>query len=239
MIGVFDGHGGAACAQVVAKRLLDYICVSLLPKDLLQQYSSVLEGILNFTPIILDYLRIKFQRRIYIFLGKNEQIDLLEKFNEKSELIADLKLLYHKSFVNYVRRLLTDRKDNFFMEEALERAILQLDEDICSEALQSNAKEIDLKTLYVAMSGAVGCVAHIDGTHLHVANIGDCQAVLGVLTEENTWLAKKLTTEHNADNICEVNRIRSEHPECEKHTIITQDRLLGQLAPLRAFGDVR
>lgn len=43
-MGVFDGHGGAACAQIVAKRLFDYICVGLLPKDLLEQYLSSLEN---------------------------------------------------------------------------------------------------------------------------------------------------------------------------------------------------
>lgn len=125
------------------------------------------------------------------------------------------------------------------MEEALEQAIIGLDEDISWEALNTNEKEINLKTLHVAMSGAVACIAHIDGSHLHVANLGDCQAVLGVLTEGNTWLAQKLTIEHNAENVVEVERIKSEHPECEKHTVITQERLLGQLAPFRAFGDVR
>lgn len=177
--------------------------------------------------------------RYYLLLGRHERIELLEKLNEKSELIDELKSLYRDSFINYVRKLLFERQESFCMEEAMERAMLGLDDDISSEALRTNEKEINLKTLYVAMSGAVGCVAHIDGSHLHVANVGDCQAVLGVLTEENTWLAKKLSVEHNADNIAEVNRIRNEHPECEKHTVITQDRLLGQLAPLRAFGDVR
>lgn len=163
----------------------------------------------------------------------------MEKLNEKSEFIGELKLLYRESFINFVRHLLFERPESFCMEEALERAILGLDEDIGSEALRTNEEELNPKTLYVAMSGAVACVAHVDGTHLHIANVGDCQAVLGVLTEENSWVVKKLTSEHNADNVAEVNRIRSEHPENEKHTVIAHDRLLGQLAPLRAFGDVR
>lgn len=38
LLGVFDGHGGSACAQVVSKRLLQYIAASLLPEDLLKKY---------------------------------------------------------------------------------------------------------------------------------------------------------------------------------------------------------
>lgn len=83
------------------------------------------------------------------------------------------------------------------------------------------------------------CVAHIDGPHLHVANTGDCQAVIGVLTDDNNWIAKKVSVEHNTDNVREVERILNEHPKNERDTVIRMERLLGQLAPLRAFGDVR
>ena len=30
LFGIFDGHGGAACGQVVAKRLLHYVAAGLL-----------------------------------------------------------------------------------------------------------------------------------------------------------------------------------------------------------------
>ena len=33
---------------------------------------------------------------------------------------------------------------------------------------------------------------------------GDCTAVIGSLSETGTWIAKKLTTEHNSDNVQEV-----------------------------------
>merc|ERR1719187_2672321 len=96
-----------------------------------------------------------------------------------------------------------------------------------------------MKTLTVAMSGCVAVVAHIVGPHLSVASTGDCTAVVGSLSDTDTWLAKKLTTEHNSDNNKEVKRILSEHPEAEHHHIIKGDRLLGMLAPLRAFGDFK
>jgi pyruvate dehydrogenase phosphatase len=63
--------------------------------------------------------------------------------------------------------------------------------------------------------------------------------VVGSLSETDTWVAKKLTNEHNSDNNREVKRILANHPETEHHHIIKGDRLLGMLAPLRAFGDFK
>lgn len=61
----------------------------------------------------------------------------------------------------------------------------------------------------------------------------------GVLTETNSWFAKKLTLEHNTYNQAEVERILKEHPYNENSTVIRMERLLGQLAPLRSMGDFR
>lgn len=89
------------------------------------------------------------------------------------------------------------------------------------------------------MSGAVACAAYIAASELFLASVGDCQAVLGVLSDSKKWTAKKLNIEHNTDNPTEVKRILNEHPSSEKDTVISSERLLGQLAPLRAFGDFR
>lgn len=62
----------------------------------------------------------------------------------------------------------------------MQKAFLRLDEDLSQEALTKNGELLNLKTMSVAMSGAVACVAHIDGPHLHVANVGDSCAVLGI-----------------------------------------------------------
>lgn len=48
-----------------------------------------------------------------------------------------------------------------------------------------------------------------------------------------------MVEEHNSYNLEELNRVISEHPSNEKDTIIKSSRLLGELAPLRAFGDLR
>ena len=88
--------------------------------------------------------------------------------------------------------------------------------------------------------GAVACVAHIEGLDIHLASTGDCTAVLGsICPETGKWISKKLNQEHNTDNQQEVQRILLEHPKEEQDTAIRNDRLLGQLAPLRALGDFR
>lgn len=65
------------------------------------------------------------------------------------------------------------------MNQAIENAFLRLDDDMSKEALPKEGEVLNMKTLSVAMSGAVVCVAHIDGPHLHIANVGDSCAVLG------------------------------------------------------------
>lgn len=123
----------------------------------------------------------------------------------------------------------------------MEKGILQLDSDLSREVIEqfySNGY-INQKTLSVALSGAVVCVSYINGPHLHVANIGDCNAVLGTLTDDNEWIVKKITKEHNSENFDELKRIWSEHPDEERKTVIRRDRLLGELAPLRSMGDYR
>lgn len=212
-MGVFDGHGGAACAQVVAKRLYNYITVSLLPPDLLAKYLNSIE--LNST-----------------------EMQLVQNINDKYDFVDELKGIYAESFRRFISKLIDKNKD-FQMKDVLEHAFLKLDADLSHEALQKNDGKVNLKTLSVGMSGAVACVAHIDGPHLHVASLGDCQAVIGVLTDSETWTAKKVSIEHNTDNQVEVERILNEHPHNERDTVLKMERLLGQLAPLRAFGDFR
>ena len=64
----------------------------------------------------------------------------------------------------------------------------------------------------IAASGAVAAVALVDGADLYVASTGDCSVVLGSISENDTWIAKKLTTEHSTENAKEMKRIQDEHP---------------------------
>ena len=45
LFGIYDGHGGAACGQVVAKRLLNYIAAGLLsPTDIEKHLKAINSG---------------------------------------------------------------------------------------------------------------------------------------------------------------------------------------------------
>jgi len=223
LFGIFDGHGGAACGQVVAKRLLHYIAAGLLnPSELEKHIEAVRTG----------------ER-------KKDEYSVIHSYNDHFELVQDLRELYRESYLEYLEELKLKAGQNeatnkmYNIEDILTSAFMTMDNDMSREAIPKVGGMVNMKTLTVAMSGAVSVVAHVDGPHLHVASTGDCTAVIGSLSETETWIANKLTLEHNSDNNKEVKRILSEHPESEHHHIIKGDRLLSILAPLRAFGDFK
>ncbi|XP_055386929.1 pyruvate dehydrogenase [acetyl-transferring]-phosphatase 1, mitochondrial [Condylostylus longicornis] len=203
--GVFDGHGGPACSQVVSKRLLRYLAASLVPYDTLCKELSE---------------------------GATSQ-SFLKCHNDKVDFVKEIRDLYEESFLRYVHLSLANKK--YDIKERIENSVISLDEDLSREALEYP----NVRTMSVAMSGAVACVALVTDVNVYIANIGDCAAVIGSCSESGQWITKVLTHEHNSDNIAEVKRILSEHPVKEKDTVIRNDRLLGQLAPLRALGDFR
>ncbi|CAB3364761.1 Hypothetical predicted protein [Cloeon dipterum] len=207
LLGIFDGHAGGSCAQVLSKRLFKYVAASLLHPEVVHKYSQA-------------------------------PTDLIQSFNDNYELAKILEELYSSSFKQFLTDL-AKQTSEVDANKALERAFLRIDQDMSQEAEPTVAGPASQATLTVAAAGAVACVSYIAGAHLHVASTGDCQAVLGSVTENNRWTATKLTEEHNSDNAAEVARILAEHPPNEQDTVIKMDRLLGQLAPLRAFGDFR
>ena len=233
LFGIFDGHGGASCGQVVAKRLFDYISAALLPPQELTDHLNALTSEDKTDP----------------------NRHLVKRFNDKFELVEDLNELYRQSYIKYVKELKKkqselDATENFHnVEQILIDSFDRLDLDMSTEATEApklprhyiptEADYKAFKPVTVAMSGCVAAAAYISGHHLTVAGTGDVTAVVGYLSDTDTWMAKKLTNEHNSDNNKEVKRILSEHPEPEHHHIIKGDRLLSILAPLRAFGDFK
>ncbi|XP_064641503.1 pyruvate dehydrogenase [acetyl-transferring]-phosphatase 1, mitochondrial-like [Lineus longissimus] len=218
LFGVFDGHGGCACSQAVSERLFNYIAVALLNQNELARYHERIRD------------------------GK--ELDLLSLYSTSNDYQNEsLSGLYRGSLHKFVTESLSlsNLDDEFSMDRTLEEAFVRLDEDISSEALPGGTgSPLSIESLEVAFSGSVACVAHVDGPHLHMANVGDSKAVLGSLNEDTgSWSAKELTYEHNTNNVEEVKRIRDGHPRNETSFVLKNERLLGQLAPLRAFGDVR
>ncbi|KAL1942654.1 hypothetical protein VTO73DRAFT_4894 [Trametes versicolor] len=88
-----------------------------------------------------------------------------------------------------------------------------------------------------AFGGTTALVTLVDPTksHLWVANVGDCVAVLGQKDAARNWRGTVVNSIHNGGNPGELERIRSEHPEEADCT--WNNRVLGFLAPTRAIGD--
>ncbi|XP_074014183.1 pyruvate dehydrogenase [acetyl-transferring]-phosphatase 2, mitochondrial [Numenius arquata] len=217
MFGVFDGHAGSACAQAVGERLLHYIAVSLMSRQTLEEIELAVECMKPVLPILQWH---KHPNDV-----------------EYREITSQ----YFESLRVYWQHLLDlDTEQGFSLEEALICAFKRLDSDISLEVQAPQENELMRNiALQVAFSGATACVAHIDGVHLHVANTGDCRAVLGVHEEDGTWSTLPLTRDHNAFDEFEIRRLKREHPRSEEKTVFVNDRLLGILMPTRAFGDVQ
>jgi len=69
-----------------------------------------------------------------------------------------------------------------------------------------------------------------------VISLGDCRAVVGTKSTKGSWSPNVMSADHNVDNVEEVERLERLHPG--EKAVIFRGRLLGQLQPLRAFGDI-
>uniref|UniRef100_I3IUQ6 Si:ch211-15p9.2 n=1 Tax=Oreochromis niloticus TaxID=8128 RepID=I3IUQ6_ORENI len=212
LFGVFDGHAGLACAHAVSQRLFYYIAVAALPLRTLAELERAVEEERAVTP-------------------------LLEWHKYPQDLsYPDGGVTSFHSLRNYWQeRLETEEEEEVTrMTSALVNAFHRLDYDLSVEAQGLSVTS----PLRVALSGCTACVVHISNSVLHVANLGDSRAVLGVQEADGSWSAINLTNDHNAQNPEELQRILGAHP-AEQRTVVRHDRLLGLLLPFRAFGDVR
>ncbi|XP_062861148.1 pyruvate dehydrogenase [acetyl-transferring]-phosphatase 2, mitochondrial [Trichomycterus rosablanca] len=218
LFGVFDGHGGHACAQVVSERLPYYVAVAMMAESSLEDLEASMETLRPVPPILQWYKH------------HNDH-----NYRESAAL-----------YVNHLRvfwqELLASEEHGSGMspDEAFSYAFQRLDSDLSLEAQVPLASDLMRNTaVQAAFAGCTACLAHVGPEGIHVANAGDCRAVLGVQESDGSWSALPLSQDHNAANAAEVERVCSQHPQSERQTVIMDDRLLGVLMPLRAFGDVR
>ncbi|XP_077384906.1 pyruvate dehydrogenase [acetyl-transferring]-phosphatase 1, mitochondrial-like isoform X2 [Festucalex cinctus] len=233
LFGVFDGHGGPACARAVSRRLFYYIAVATLPTPALAELEwAVGEG--RAAPPLLEWFKHPRDHRGPD--GGRAAFQSLRKY--------------------WRERLEADDGDHDDGEQddtrlscALGKAFRRLDDDLSAEA-QASARSHRVRSpsgeshgspspLRVALSGCTACVAHVRDGVLRVANLGDSRAVLGVQEADGGWTAVGLTNDHTADNPDELRRVLGAHPPSERRTAVRHRRLLGLLLPFRAFGDVR
>ena len=217
LFSVIDGHGGMSCAQAVSERLYSYVASVLLPHHILEEYSRSLRTDRPMELLGWHKFNNAYRRNPIPPMYRNS----LQKFVVESLSLSGLEDDYGDS-----------------VSSSIASAFIGLDSDISTEALPA-AGVFDVDALDTAFSGACVCMAHVSGLDLHVTNTGDSRAVLGQLNENGQWTAKRLSTDQNVDNEAEVKRVVSNHPMAESRHVLKNNRLLGQLVPLRAFGDVR
>ncbi|XP_037619866.1 pyruvate dehydrogenase [acetyl-transferring]-phosphatase 1, mitochondrial-like [Sebastes umbrosus] len=223
LFGVFDGHAGSACAHAVSQRLLYYIAVATLPLRTLAELERAVEEE-RAVPPLLEW----------------------HKHPQDHSCLDGGASSFH-SLRNYWQERLDNEDEELEEEEeegeeaevgvdwSLVNAFCRLDYDLSVEAQAWSLSS----PLRVALSGSTACIAHVSKGVLHVANLGDSRAVLGVKEPDGSWSAVSLTNDHNAQNPDELQRILGEHPLSERKTVVRHERLLGLLLPFRAFGDVR
>lgn len=218
LFGVFDGHGGWACAQAVSERLLYYIAVAMMPKNSLEELEKCMEHGRPVPPLLQWY---------------KHHADF--NYRESASLYIDHLRVFWQELLDG-----EEHGEGMSPRDALLCAFKRLDADISLEAQVPLSNDLMKSTaIQVAFAGCTACVAHVDTDGIYVANSGDCRAVLGAQNEDGSWSAVPLSQDHNSQNQDEVERIKAQHPPSERDTVITDDRLLGVLMPLRAFGDVR
>lgn len=219
LFGVFDGHAGCACAQAISERLFYYIALMISPPQMIEKIVHMLRdrNIDIHSTGILNWYR-----------GQHDYVN------------KELSPMYSKSLVKLAHEILALYVEESSVEDNLLSAFSRLDQDIVQEALPDYSATFssNFEAMQIAFSGSCACVAFVDGINLYVSNTGDCRAVLGVNVGNDQWEAKEMSNDHNADNVHEIKRLTNSHPNEGTH-LIRNGRLLGDLAPLRAFGDVR
>ncbi|XP_007244147.3 pyruvate dehydrogenase [acetyl-transferring]-phosphatase 2, mitochondrial [Astyanax mexicanus] len=218
LFGVYDGHGGHACAQVVSERLPYYVAVAMMSESGLEDLEAAMETLRPVPPILQWY----------------------KHHNDYN--YRESAALYINHLRVYWQELLASEEhgDGMSPDEALSYAFQRLDSDLSLEAQVPQASDLMRTTaVQAAFAGCTACVAHVGSEGIFVANAGDCRAVLGVQENDGSWSALPLSLDHNAANTAELERVRSQHPASENQTVIVDERLLGVLMPLRGFGDVR
>lgn len=250
--GVFDGHNGGLCADIISRRLFHYIAVALKVFELRKNNVNTLP------PIFSDLLQqistdhCKSPSIFYFNINRMYEEHNADRLKSRIEDYEQNSL--EKFAFDEFNRSYTEQTDTEMITAAINRAFVQCDQDLSKE-IETNLLDTSSNILLhyylsLAVSGCCSTVGILYENQLYIASTGDCRAVMGVYMSSTTVspttnepLTKnsvhtiELSKDHNSDNIDELNRLMSEHPKNEHNNIIREHRLLGQLMPLRAFGD--
>ncbi|KAK3605697.1 hypothetical protein CHS0354_013494 [Potamilus streckersoni] len=214
LFGIYDGHAGCACSQALSERLFHYIALTMLPPYMLEQVKNG---------------------------AVDPRSDLIHRYTCWDDYVnEELTGTFTKSLMKLAIESLAAYSEDSAVEDNLRSAFLCLDQDISMDALPGSTCQTSLESVVpLAFAGSCALVAFVDETDLYIANVGDSRAILGVRTEQDQWEAVDLSVPHCFGNKAEEERIIKQHPNESPDNLLAHGRLLGDLAPLRAFGDVR
>jgi serine/threonine protein phosphatase PrpC len=170
LFGVFDGHGGPWCSDVVGQRLFEYIAVTLHPPNDLQRIMQEAKLITS-SQTSHDKASLNTITSLLLHSYYNPYKDTR---NSKIKEIHQMNLLKHIEDA-----YTTFDSDNTDIVGALESAFVKLDRDICAEAIPIGTQQVDEDLLQICTAGSCACVALVKDTDLYIANCGDARAILG------------------------------------------------------------
>lgn len=158
--GVFDGHGGWQCAEMVKNRLPLYVALSFLSKSDLTILEKTLSKGFSSDDFVTTFLQDESSVR-----ENSSQKSIGHTLSQKQEVFQTgpkylVKNLIEKPFEG---RMPTG--------ESLSLAFTQLDDDISTEAIP--VKVLD-DSFVAGATGACALVSYIEGQDIFVANTGKC-----------------------------------------------------------------
>lgn len=155
--GVFDGHGGWQCAEVIKHRLPLYIALTLLSKvDLNLLERDPLKS------LTVDNFVSSFQQ------GKSQTG---ESNSKVGYTLSQKQEVFHTGPKYLVKNLLEKPfEDRMPIGESLSLAFTQLDDDIATEAIPVRVLDESFAT---GVSGACAIVSYVEDRNLYVSNTGN------------------------------------------------------------------
>lgn len=159
LFGVFDGHGGHACAQAVSERLPYYVATAMMTEASLEDLEVAMETGRPVPPILQWYKH------------HNDY-----NYRDSAELyVQHLRVFWQELLAS------EEHGEGLSPPDALSYAFQRLDSDLSLEAQVPLASELMRSTaVQAAFAGSTACLAHVTTDGVYVANAGDCRAVLGV-----------------------------------------------------------
>ncbi|KAH7908418.1 phosphatase 2C-like domain-containing protein [Hygrophoropsis aurantiaca] len=143
--------------------------------------------------------------------------------------------LVSKILVNSIRHLDDSIRSDLFSLLSPEQLDNMSEAQLNQHILHYYPEWSDLSAKCTQGSTVLVALTDSQKKNLWVANLGDSQAVLGKRGPCGKWFATAINSMHNGNNVTERRRIMREHPG--EQYCVSDNRVIGYLAPTRAVGD--